>query len=82
MVQVISVIGAAFILAAYAGVQARRLDPGKLPFSVANAVGSALLTYVAIVEEQIGFVLLEGVWFLVSMWGIVRAWPVRARGSL
>jgi hypothetical protein len=82
MIQAVSVIGAALILAAYAGMQARRLDPGKLPFSVTNALGSALLACVAVVEEQVGFVLLEGVWCLVSLWGIVRAWPGRATGEL
>jgi hypothetical protein len=73
MIQAISIVGAVFILVAYAGVQARRLDPAKLPFSLANAIGSALLAYVAVAEEQIGFALLEGVWFLVSLAGTANA---------
>ena len=39
MVQIVSVIGAIIILAAYAGVQIGRLDPMRLPFSLANAAG-------------------------------------------
>lgn len=73
MIQALSILGAILILAAYAGVQLRRLDAASLAFSVANAVGSGLLAYVALVEDQIGFLLLEGVWCLVSLLGTARA---------
>jgi hypothetical protein len=36
-----------------------------------NFVGSVVLTAIAVVEVQWGFILLEGVWAIVSLWGII-----------
>lgn len=41
MTQIISVLGAILILAAYLGIQVKLLPPGKLLFSLVNLVGSA-----------------------------------------
>jgi hypothetical protein len=38
-----------------------------LAYSLLNAVGAAVLTLVALFEEQWGFLLLEGVWTIVSV---------------
>ena len=37
-----------------------------------NLVGSAILFVLAIVEEQWGFALLEGVWAIVSAWSLIQ----------
>ena len=71
MLQLISVLGALAILAAYAANQLGWIGPSNLSYSVANFLGSAVLTVVAIVDQQLGFILLEGVWALVSLWGII-----------
>jgi hypothetical protein len=72
MIQALSIVGAILILAAYGAVQLRWLTAG-FTFSLVNLVGSLILSFVAVVEEQIGFAILEGVWALISLAGVVAA---------
>lgn len=60
------------ILVAYAGNQFGRLRTAGLAYSLANAVGAAVLTVVAAAERQWGFLLLESVWTLVSLIALAR----------
>jgi hypothetical protein len=68
---VISVLGALAILVAYAANQFGWIKPSQLSYTVANFVGAGILTVVAVVDRQVGFVLLQGGWTLVSLWGII-----------
>jgi hypothetical protein len=83
LLQLISIVGALGVLGAFAADQFGWVDPGRLSYALANFVGAGILTAVAVVEGQIGFVLLQGTWSLVSLWGaftIVRGGPAsRAR---
>ena len=72
MLQVVSVIGALLILLAFAANQLGRIDTSNLSYQVSNLAGSAILTTVAVIEVQLGFILLEGTWALVSLWGTIR----------
>lgn len=72
MLQAISVVGALAILGAYAANQLGRVDLDNLPYQIANLVGSAILTAVAVIEVQLGFILLEGMWALVSLRSVVK----------
>lgn len=74
--QVLSVLGALQVLAAYIAAQMGRMSPGSRRYSALNAVGSGLLAYVALREVNYGFILLEGIWALVSVYTLLR--PGRA----
>ena len=71
MLQAVSILGALLILQAFAANQLGRVDTSNLSYQVANLVGSGVLTVVAVIEAQLGFILLEGTWALVSLWGII-----------
>jgi hypothetical protein len=73
VVQAISVIGALLILGAFAANLLRWMNTSNLWYSLLNFVGSAILLVVAVLDQQFGFILLEGAWALVSLWGIIAA---------
>jgi hypothetical protein len=63
----ISVAGALLILAGYAASQLGWLDRRDAVYNLVNLVGALILTVVAFRARQWGFVLLEGVWSLLSL---------------
>ena len=69
--QFLQLVGAILVLAGFTPAQVRVLDPQSLPYLVLNAVGAAILATLAFVGEQWGFLLLEGVWTVVSVAGLV-----------
>lgn len=71
MDQVVQIIGAALILVAYVAAQRQRLDPRSRLYLGLNLVGSIILAVLAAAGSQWGFLLLEGVWAIVSFWGLV-----------
>lgn len=69
--QVIQIVGALLILAGFLAAQFRVLDTASVPYLLVNLVGGAVLTAVAYAGQQWGFFILEGVWTVVSAWGLV-----------
>jgi hypothetical protein len=66
VVIVLELGGAVSILAAFTLGQLRLLDQHSLVYLTLNLVGSAVLAVIAFVDERWGFLLLEGVWSIVS----------------
>jgi uncharacterized membrane protein len=73
--QIASFVGALLILVAYAGHQMRWMDARRTGYNLLNAAGSAVLAYIAFHPFQIGFVILEVAWTLISIYALVRPRP-------
>ena len=72
MEQAIQIVGAILIVVAYVLAQFRYLSQHSIPYLSANLIGSVILAILALLDSQWGFLLLEGVWALVSALGLVR----------
>ena len=70
--QVASFVGALLILVAYSGHQMGWMNPRSALYNILNAGGSAILLYIALHPFQIGFIVLEGVWTIISLYALAR----------
>jgi hypothetical protein len=71
MDQVVQIVGALLILAAFAAVQFDRMRTDSRLYLTLNLLGSAILAVLALASSQWGFVLLEVVWTIISAWGLL-----------
>jgi hypothetical protein len=72
MYDVVQILGSLLILSAFVLALLGRLSQASYTYLIVNAVGSAVLTATAVISREWGFILLEGVWALVSLGSIVR----------
>lgn len=74
---ILGTIGVALILLAYFLNTARLLPQDGRVFYVMNMVGAALACYASYLIGYMPFVILEGTWTLVSIYGLMRAMKIR-----
>jgi hypothetical protein len=68
--QLIQIVGALLVLVGFMAAQFGRVDHQSRVYLTVNLVGSVILAVDAVIGHQFGFLLLEGVWALVSAWGL------------
>jgi membrane-bound ClpP family serine protease len=73
MDQIPQILGAILILIAFAANQRGTMSPQSTRYLALNLIGSLVLAVVALLDEDLGFLLLEGVWAAVSAYGLVQA---------
>ena len=69
---VIQLAGSLLILVPFVLVQLERMKTSNRIYLLLNLIGSTVLAVDAAVGAQWGFLLLEGVWAIVSLVGLVR----------
>ncbi len=73
MVQITQVLGALLVLTAFTAAQRGAVSQRSRTYLILNLVGSVLLAVIAASEKQVGFLLLEGSWALVSARSLARS---------
>ena len=72
MYDVVQIAGSLLVLVAFVAALGGRLEQSSYAYLGLNTVGSAVLAVTAIISHEWGFLLLEGVWALVSTYSLVR----------
>ncbi len=65
-------LGVAMVLSAYLGLQLDMLDARGLSYSLINATGAALVVVSLCFDFNLSAFLIEGVWVLISIFGVLR----------
>lgn len=72
MEDLIQVLGAVLILVAFIAAQRGAMSPRSLIYLWLNLIGSAVLAVLAARHSDWGFLMLEGVWAVVSAWSLIE----------
>jgi hypothetical protein len=70
--QIVQIIGALMILTAYGAAQTGRWGTDAPAYLWLNLFGSIILAVLAGASKNWGFLLLEGVWAIVTAWSLLK----------
>ncbi|TCC05790.1 CBU_0592 family membrane protein [Kribbella soli] len=71
-IDVVEIVGALTVLAAFAAAQAGKLQQRTITYQLLNLIGSGVLATIAAVQLSWGFLLLEGSWAVISLLGLLN----------
>ena len=74
---IIGTIGVGLILLAYFLNTAKMLERNKRAFYVMNIIGAALACYASLLIDYFPFVVMEGTWTLVSIYGLMKTMRIK-----
>jgi hypothetical protein len=72
MAQLVQILASLLILVAFAAAQRGSLSQASRAYLVLNLIGSAVLAVLAAHERQLGFLLLEASWAVVSLMSLLK----------
>ncbi len=72
MNDLLQIVGALLLVGAFAAAQIGWVRPHDLRYLLANLVGGAVLVVIAGAAGQPGFVITNGFWVLISLWGLAQ----------
>lgn len=64
--------GVFILLAAYILQLIRKISSGGMIYSMLNFIGAAMACLASVMIDYLPFVILEGVWALVSLWAVLN----------
>jgi len=70
--QIAQIIGSLLILVAFILLQTKHMKATSTSYLLINFIGAGILAVTAIMTVQWGFIILEGVWSLVALGGLIQ----------
>jgi len=74
---VVGNLGVLLIVGTYFLVQIGRMSATQAPYILANGLGAALLMYSLSFDFNLSAFLIEAIWLVISIIGLVRVWLAR-----
>lgn len=73
LTDMVGILGVLMMSLAYALVSMKKIDAGGFWYPLVNAIGSALVIVSLFFQWNLSAFLMEGIWLLISLIGVLRA---------